>query len=305
MKTIRKKALLFLLCLLISILGIHSSISYSEVNQNKAVDVQIEGGVNSQSVSVLDQERFKLKLVVKLTEKGTGKKFNIGSIRWTFPSGSIESLGVQAQEDSKGNTLFNFEETSNCNKSGDLILTDEIDSIETCLDGINPKILFSSDNSAFNLSKFFMLTEKEVPIKAKLEIYDQTIYDNPKSLSVESNPITIQLKPAWYMILLGGFLGALLLNIFLVINELRKEKYPIQEQPDTPRLIKSFSLQLFYSCIVVVIIIILSLNGENIPFLSFKIKDFWGGIIIGLLSVSLGDWLNSKLSVLPSESPKQ
>jgi hypothetical protein len=305
MRTIPQTALLFLLCLLISISGIYSSISYSEVNQKNAVDVQIEDGVNSKSISVLDQERFKLKLVVKLTEKGKGKKFNIGSIRWTFPSVSIESLGEQAKDDSKENTIFNFEETSRCNKSGDLSLGDENDSIETCLDGINPRILFSSDNSDLNWSRFFMLLEKEVPIKATLEIYDETIYEKPTLLSVESNSITIQLKPAWYMSLLGGVVGALFLNIFLVINELRKEKYPIQEQPGTPRLIKSFLLQSFYSCIVVIIIFLFSLSGENIPFISFKIKDFAGGMIVGLSSIPLGDWLKSKLSGLPSESPKQ
>ncbi|MEB3120507.1 MAG: hypothetical protein VKL41_04725 [Snowella sp.] len=304
MRTIPKKALLFLLCLLISISGIHSPISSSQVDQNNAVDVQIEDGLNNKSISVLDQERFKLKLAVKLTEEGKGKIFAIDSITWEFPSGSIQSFGKEAQKDSRENTLFNFEATDKCNKLGDLNLTDTNNSIETCLDGVNPEILFSLDSSVFNLSKFLMLTEKEVPIIAKLDMYDQTNVDESKIFSVKSKKFTIQLKPAWYMSLLGGFLGAFLLNIFLVINELRKEKYPIQEQPGTPRLIKSFLLQSFYSFIVVIIIFLFSLSGENIPFISFKIKDFVGGMIVGLSSIPLGDWLKSKLSGLPSESPK-
>jgi len=317
MRNISKKALflLFLLCLLISILGIHNPISYSQasqnsqINENQAVDVQIEDGLNNKSISVLDQERFNLKLTVKLKKEGRGKQFIISSISWAFPSGSIESYGGQADDDSKNNTRFNYQETNKCNGGGkgDLILKDENYPIETCLASINPEILFSSDNSAFNWSKFLTPIEKEVSITATVElgIYDETMsYNNPDLFLVKSNKFTIQLKPAWYMILLGGFLGALLSNIFLVTNELRKEKYPIQEQPGTPRLIKSFLLQSFYSCIVVIIIFLFSLSGENIPFISFKIKDFAGGMIVGLSSIPLGDWLKSKLSGLSSESPK-
>jgi hypothetical protein len=319
MRNISKKALflLFLLCLLISILGIHNPISYSQgsqnlqINPNQVVDVQIEDELNNKSISVLDQERFNLKLTVKLKKEGRGKQFIISSISWAFPSVSIESYGGQAEDDSKDNTRFNYQETNKCNGggAGDLILKDENYPIETCLASINPEILFSPDNSAFNLSKFLTFFEKEVSITAtaNLGIYDQTTsYNNPDLFPVKSNIFTIQLKPAWYMILLGGFVGAFLVNLFLLFtNEQWTKKDSVQGQQNIQGSTKFFWWQFLYSCIVVIIIFLLSLSGENMPFISFKIKDFVGGIMIGLLSFPLGEWLKSKLSGLPSESPKQ
>lgn len=279
--------------------GLNTMDGQAAISENsEAFDVKIEDDLNNKPVSILDQTRFNLKLKIQLTKNEKDKDFNIAKVDWIFPDGSIESFGGKEDQDSKKGTRFNLEKTNQCNESLGLELTNTNKLIETCLAEINPEILFSINSSTLNPSKFFMLTEKEVPIRAKLTINDTT----PETISYEqdSNEISVRLKPPFYMIFLGGIIGALLVNAFLFLNELRKDT------PDMPRLRwKKIGLQFLYNCIVMIIIIIFSLTGEDIPFLSLKIKDFSGGIIIGLFSFPLGDWLQSKLSVLPSESPKQ
>jgi hypothetical protein len=124
--------------------------------------------------------------------------------------------------------------------------------------------------------------------------------------------VTISLEPPKVAVAYGGFFGAFLLGLFLLLRE-RVLRIPPAELPALEwkaiatysrnglnALIRLFQ-QAFTGGIVALVIILIARASEGVqPPISVSVQDFWGGTLIGLFSVPLSDWLFSVLKTVPA-----
>ena len=93
----------------------------------------------------------------------------------------------------------------------------------------------------------------------------------------------------------GGAAGALLVSLFFIFHELRGMK----EQPFRALAFSSLrTLARFPAGAVTAVVLILvssRMQDIGIP-MNIEVDDFYGGVILGLFSFKLGDWLFTKLT---------
>ncbi|NYE24529.1 hypothetical protein [Pigmentiphaga litoralis] len=120
-----------------------------------------------------------------------------------------------------------------------------------------------------------------------------------------------ELKTSPFYTIAGGFFGALLLIVFVIVSKII---YVAQKNELTALIsklpflcVKWFIVSIAYAVnglIVTILLITLSagLMAFQLP-ISFKLQDFSGGLIVGLFSITLGKFLADKLAVaIPSRS---
>lgn len=114
-------------------------------------------------------------------------------------------------------------------------------------------------------------------------------------------------------VILGGFFGALLWAFFLTISQPAPATQPVQVKnwreiftrangamPQAAlsasqgiwRILRSSLL----GCAVALVLIVMAQSTEGFePPISVRIQDFWGGMMVGILSVPLAKWIRDKL----------
>jgi hypothetical protein len=102
----------------------------------------------------------------------------------------------------------------------------------------------------------------------------------------------ISFKPPLSSLLVGGIIGAMLLAIFMMIFKARKHRVNRDTIKRVPSGLFRLLILFFFGSIVSVITILLiqRLSDFKLP-ISLKVEDYLGGIIIGMLSLKLGDSL--------------
>ena len=122
-------------------------------------------------------------------------------------------------------------------------------------------------------------------------------------LSVENR---IRLEPPMSAILRGGVLGSLLLTVFLGVYRLQGWLRQGQLRANAVLLglgsVATLVLQFVMGSIVACIVILLLKRSSGLSFpITVDVKDYMGGIVVGLFSYQLGDFLYRKL--LQKETP--
>jgi hypothetical protein len=115
----------------------------------------------------------------------------------------------------------------------------------------------------------------------------------PKRKTVIQDKTKIYIEPTLSSLMWGGVLGSLLLALFLSTFRLWKKT-----TDKTLRQIVGEALVIFLAgsvCSVVVLILIYRFKELPLP-INIAVNDFYGGIVVGLFSFILGDWLFLKLT---------
>lgn len=125
--------------------------------------------------------------------------------------------------------------------------------------------------------------------------------------------VDIDFASSKLVIIIGGFAGALLLSFFMALStpvRVRRLEGDITWRSLVCDILKSMpriTHNMYYlfrrtarqallggACALVLIVTAQSTDGFAPP-ISIRIQDFWGGLVIGLLSVPLAKWLRTKL----------
>ena len=106
--------------------------------------------------------------------------------------------------------------------------------------------------------------------------------------------IPIDLEPPLGSLLRGGIVGSLLLAIFLPIYRFSRHEPPAPWQPENPMLrmpLTFIQISISGSVVSVIAILLLQRLGDlDLP-VTIDVKDWIGGVIIGLFSYQIGDTL--------------
>jgi hypothetical protein len=127
-------------------------------------------------------------------------------------------------------------------------------------------------------------------------VYDLLVltkYEIPTLHESELPEITkIELTPPLNSIITGGILGAVLLALFVGAYRFRRyvDSYTVTA------VAKEIIILAFAGAITATIAIVLlqRLKGVTLP-ITLVVADFYGGVVIGLFSYSIGDWLYKEL----------
>lgn len=151
------------------------------------------------------------------------------------------------------------------------------------------------------------------PGRQKIDI-EIAISEGAQETSTYFEAVEIEFISAKPTIILGGFFGAFLLSIFMALST---PIPPDQISPvggwrelwiratgPLPHNIMAWAREswrvlrhslLGGACALVLIVTAQSTEGFSPP-ISVRIQDFWGGVVVGLLSVPLAKWLRDKLA---------
>jgi hypothetical protein len=287
---IKKNLILAIVCFCsIVIFYSYNKISYAENNLSKIED---EGYVNVEIISKNLKEwsvsdYLHLDIKVELTGKIKDKSIATQEINLILPYGDKQFYGVPKSSTKNGSTEENGtgEEDSKTLSNNPPLLTKEHPSYIQSLD-------INSDWSP-DYRQLLVIQQKPSQIVAQIK---GSIIDGIIPFTAVSKPLNIEVKPAWYSIYFGGVIGALLLNILWLTFGLQNNSLvPDYTWKKSLGLLGTFVIRTFNSIFVTIAVILLSSVGEYTPFISFQIKDFLGGMGIGLFSYPLGMWIYKKL----------
>lgn len=120
----------------------------------------------------------------------------------------------------------------------------------------------------------------------------------PSKETAVSESGTLTMAPPLASLLWGGVLGSILLAMFVgAYRATRKPRSRRRRQfVETVLLAAAGAI-----CAVIALILLRRLQGVELP-VNITIADFYGGVVIGLFSFKIGDWLYSQLLAL-NESP--
>lgn len=137
-------------------------------------------------------------------------------------------------------------------------------------------------------------------------VYDLRVvvtYQVPPEPASQATEVTkITLEPALSSLIWGGVLGAILLAVFVSVYRYVRP-FP-QNQPSVRKSIKEAVVIASGGAISAVIALLLlqRLKGLELP-VNITITDFYGGLVLGLFSYKIGDWLYGQLSADRSSNP--
>jgi len=104
--------------------------------------------------------------------------------------------------------------------------------------------------------------------------------------------IEVKIEPPMSSLIWGGILGSLLLAIFLGAYKFSRSTTPIKLKD----ILKESAKLFVAGSISAIIIVILLYRYKDFPLpINITINDFYGGIVLGLFTYSLGDLLYKKL----------
>ena len=282
----KKNLILAIVCFCsLVILNSHNEVFYAENNLSK---IESEGYVNVEIISKNLKEwsvsdYLHLDIKVELTDKAKEKEmqFTTREINLILPYEDRQFFGTPTNnsdnKDSNGGLPQQTQKIPELNKE-------------------NPFYIYSLNISSdwrADDRKSLVIQQKTSQIVAQVTL--DRIGDKFPFTAI-SEPLNIEVRPAWYSIYYGGVIGALLLNIlwltFGLQNNSLVSNYTWKKSVG---LLATFAIRTFNSIFVTIAVILLSSVGEYTPFIGFQIKDFLGGMGIGLFSYPLGMWVYKKL----------
>lgn len=153
------------------------------------------------------------------------------------------------------------------------------------------QVRFTFPSSLLNGDTFFF-TPGKYPVSGAIEYHAEEM-KAPTQLAYKPEPISI--VPPQTALLRGGVLGAFLLSLFLTVYRLR-----YQFHTDGTKILSwpvlfgfaldGFLLFIFGSVSACITILLIQRIGQgNLP-VSVDVKDYLGGIIVGLFSAKFGDY---------------
>ncbi len=161
-------------------------------------------------------------------------------------------------------------------------------------------------NHAVNLKDIFLLKKsflkslffvpKKYPVRCLINFRKST--DERRSVLQTSTEIL--LKPPLSSVLFGGIIGAFLLALFVPVYRYLKPQGP--EKSGWKKMIPQIGAY-FVSGAIISIIVIFALqrmSDSNLP-INIVVDDYIGGIIIGLSSFKLCDWIYQKFQKTDEE----
>lgn len=131
--------------------------------------------------------------------------------------------------------------------------------------------------------------------------------DDDLSFRTTSVSVPISLKAPISAVIFGGLVGALVLSIFTLTQRfLEKQDLPqntlagVWETHWVSRL-GAVALRIVMQSVAgtlcaVVLITLANITDAGSPPIAVSVKDFWGGMVIGLFSVPLAKWVGTKLN---------
>jgi hypothetical protein len=140
----------------------------------------------------------------------------------------------------------------------------------------------------------FMPNDYEVRVAVKYKI-------PPQRITAIQERVKIHIDPPLSSLIWGGVCGSLLLALFLMTYRLLRRttsKNLRQIAVETLILILAGTV-----CAIIAIILLYRFKELPLP-INIAVNDFYGGIVIGLFTYKLGDWLFGQM-VGPSEQEKQ
>ena len=113
-----------------------------------------------------------------------------------------------------------------------------------------------------------------------------------KRPTIAQHSKTLEISPTPSSIVWGGILGSFLLAIFLGAY-----KFSRNIEPNKPKDIIVEAVKLFVAgAISAVILVTLLFRMKDLALpINITVNDFYGGIVLGLFTYTLGDWLYKKL----------
>lgn len=136
--------------------------------------------------------------------------------------------------------------------------------------------------------------------------YEVTFQDTEEqTFSIAGHEI-IELTPPFHSVLRGGVLGALLLTVFLGSYRLQ-HWLKVGDFPDNALRLGLLSgaklvLQFVVGSVVSFIVILLLNRSTDLPMpITVEVKDYMGGLLVGLFSYQLGDVIYKRLVIRNSE----
>lgn len=127
--------------------------------------------------------------------------------------------------------------------------------------------------------------------------YRESVPEKPTELEFAST--VIRLKPPMSSLLGGGLIGAFLLGLFVAGYQWRAAWLNPEGGGSSLRIIRDVGIHGvtlfgFGSIVAIVVILLLQRLGDlNLP-ISIEVTDYLGGIVVGLFSMKLGDYLFSR-----------
>lgn len=140
---------------------------------------------------------------------------------------------------------------------------------------------------------FFKSAEYEARVIITYKVFD-------RNETMIEEKVKIKLDPPVSSILWGSIFGSLLLALFIALYKRTKEMLPWKT---TLSRFVSVSLTGIVSGFIIIFLLFSSKNLD-LP-VTITVTDFFGGMILGLFTYKLGDWLYNKLADSKTPNPVQ
>jgi hypothetical protein len=140
---------------------------------------------------------------------------------------------------------------------------------------------------------FFKPDEYEARVIITYKVFD-------RNETMIEEKVKVKLEPPLSSILWGSVLGSLLLALFIALFKHNKEMLPWK---NTLSRFVSVSLTGAVSGFII-IFLLFRFKNLDLP-VTITVTDFFGGLVLGLFTYKLGDWLFSKLADGKSLNPVQ
>jgi len=109
--------------------------------------------------------------------------------------------------------------------------------------------------------------------------------------------VKVKLEPPLSSIIWGGILGSVLLALFLTSFDKFRERQKV-------KFISRFLVISFSGAISAIIFLILMFRLKDVQLpIIITVVDFYGGVVVGLFTYKIGDWLHTKLADETNDVP--
>ena len=139
----------------------------------------------------------------------------------------------------------------------------------------------------FPIADFRMLFFKPGEYESRV-IVTYKYSDRAETMSEEK--VAVKLGPPMYAIIWGSVLGSLLLSLFIAVYNLMKTNFPRR------KIFVRFVYVSVNGIISGIILVLLISRMKNLGLpIEITVADFIGGVVLGLFTFKLGDWIYEKL----------
>lgn len=138
---------------------------------------------------------------------------------------------------------------------------------------------------------FFKPAEYEARVIITYKVFE-------RNQTMIEKTVKVTLEPPLNSILWGSILGSLLLALYISLHKRRKENLPWKTA------LSRFLSVALTGIVSGIIIVFLLFRFKNLDLpVTITVTDFFGGLVLGLFTYKLGDWLYGKLADSKSSNP--